>query len=190
MLQLILVRHGNTFESWQTPIQVGAKIDLPLTQDGRKQAEIMARYLMEKNIQPVAIYCGTLKRQVEFAQILGPFQISPALTEIDYGPWEGLTVEEIKFKWPKEYVDWNESAKWPDLFIGSKEIYWTKLQDWLEHLKKNHPKGSTLVAVTSNGVMRLFENHKVKTGHFCKLALFENHFTILNWNQNPGLEGV
>ena len=129
MICLLLARHGNTFESGQTPTQVGAKTDLPLTAQGQKQAEQIAVYLLENRMSPAAIYTGPLKRQKETAEIIAnrlKMKILPeiALTEIDYGPWEGLTSEEIAARWKREYADWVECGHWPEkIFGGSYDLH-------------------------------------------------------------------
>jgi broad specificity phosphatase PhoE len=61
-MQLILARHGNTFESNETPTWVGAQNDLPLTAAGLKQAKNLALYIKNNNIKLDAVYCGPLRR--------------------------------------------------------------------------------------------------------------------------------
>jgi 2,3-bisphosphoglycerate-dependent phosphoglycerate mutase len=190
MIQLILMRHGNTFEAGQIPLQVGARTDLPLTSQGRLQVERMICYLRSKNTFPQVIYAGDLKRQTESAQLIGsafglPFEKSSALTEIDYGLWEGLSAAEIEARWPTEYKEWTEMAKWPSqIFQGTAETHLQKLESWFDEMRKKD-KGKTVVAVTSNGLLRFFRNEKVKTGHFCEIQVQEKGFQILSWNQNP-----
>ena len=190
MIQLFLVRHGNTFEAGQTPVQVGARTDLPLTSQGRLQAEQMGKYLLAKQILPAAIYAGRLKRQTEFAAILSaPFglvlQEAPALTEIDYGLWEGLSAEAIASRWPKEYAEWTEQAKWPHhIFQKTDEEHRNQLEEWLNLLRKKD-QANTVFAVTSNGLMRFFKNEKVKTGHFCEIHLQKEGLQICSWNRDP-----
>ena len=41
MTQLLIVRHGNTFETGETPRRVGLRTDLPLSSSGRKQANAL-----------------------------------------------------------------------------------------------------------------------------------------------------
>ena len=62
MIRLILMRHGNTFEAGQTPVQVGTRTDLPLTAQGLAQAKEMLNYLTAEGISPEAIFAGKLKR--------------------------------------------------------------------------------------------------------------------------------
>lgn len=186
MTRIILMRHGNTFEEGQTPIQVGARTDLPLTAFGRAQAEKMAEYLRVNRIVPKAIFAGGLKRQTESASIIGKsfglsFQNTPALTEIDYGLWEGLTADAIETGWPREHAEWNIDAKWQTaIFQGTAEEHREHLQKWFEMLCQKYPNDAVL-GVTSNGLLRFFRNEKVKTGHFCEFQGME----IIRWNQNP-----
>lgn len=182
-MRLILARHGNTFEAGQTPIQVGARTDLSLTAEGKIQAQALANYVRQLN--PAAVFAGALKRQIEMAQPLGVVQVEAALTEIDYGLWEGLTTEEIKAGWPTEYTAWN-LGKWPDgIFGNTYEWHRQRIDDWLRRLQKQYAE-KTVVGVTSNGIIRLFHpGPKVKTGHFCELLVLTSSLEVKQWNAKP-----
>jgi 2,3-bisphosphoglycerate-dependent phosphoglycerate mutase len=190
LIQLILVRHGNTFETGETPVQIGARTDLHLSVRGKAQAEEVARYLISRGISPKALYSGVLKRQRESAEIAASyFNLkvieTSALTEIDYGLWEGLSSEEISAKWPKEYKEWAEEGKWQShIFQGSEESHRQKFDAWFDHLKNSH-RDNTVVAFTSNGLLRFLRKEKVKTGHICELLLYPSEVQICSWNRNP-----
>jgi len=206
MIRLILVRHGNTFETGQIAVQIGARTDMPLTEKGRKQAGDIARFLQMEQIHPAAIYRGPLKRQIETAQIIGkPFRLEgiaeSVLTEIDYGTWEGLEAESIRSKWPSEYSEWAASARWAERIFGGDHPL-PAIERWIDHLKKTHQSGDTIIGVSSYGLIRYFyalwKNHwdflvskkqietlKVKTGHFCELLLLEDGVEIRKWNESP-----
>lgn len=190
MIRLIAMRHGNTFEKGELPIQIGARTDLALTSFGRAQAENMGEYLAQQKIFPNAIFSGSLKRQKESAEIVGkffglPLQVVPALTEIDYGDWEGLSADEISKKWPKEYVEWNQKSKWQrSIFQGNFEMHFQNLYSWVSSLAAEFD-GKTVLAVTSGGVLRFLRNEKVKTGHFCELHFSLNELKVYSWNQPP-----
>lgn len=210
-IRLILVRHGNTFEASQTPTQVGSRTDMPLTTQGRLQAQQFADYLASKGIEPKAIYAGTLRRQTESAKIIGNslkmekliHLDEPALTEIDYGPWEGLTSEAISSQWTKEYADWTEQSRWVEGVFGkSLKEHLNDIEKWLEKLRRIYSGGDVVVGVTSNGIIRFFhslqmdrwealvkdrqmEDLKVKTGHFCELLLTKNALEVVSWNVKP-----
>jgi len=201
-IRLLLVRHGNTFEKGQPPVQIGSRTDLPLTNEGRNQAKTVGGFFLSQNIVPKGIYSGSLKRQYESAQIIAKelsldnlfFPNEPALTEIDYGLWEGLTAEEIAAKWPEEYRKWTTSIDWPaGIFEGSHHHHINAIDKWLDHLRKKYQSGDTLIAVTSNGVIQYFrpdrtKNDKVKTGHFCELHIHPDSLTIEKWNAAPNID--
>ena len=184
MTRLLLMRHGNTFEEGKQTVQVGLRTDLPLTAFGRNQAQLVAQALQKK--PPQIIFAGRLKRQIESAQIIADLlgvavQQTPALNEIDYGLWEGLTAAAISQQWPKEYAEWNKQAKWQDnIFQGTFEKHWDALQKWLATLQNFE----TVLGVTSNGLLRFFKNEKVKTGHLCELFLHSDRIEIGFWNQS------
>ena len=208
-LQLVLVRHGNTFEKNEVPVQVGAKTDLPLTDRGREQAKEIAAWCRRKNVHPVCVYSGGLKRQTEAAKIIaGELAVKSiesnfaALDEIDYGPWEGLSAPEIEERWPEEYRDWEEAGRWPSFFGGGISERRDQLAAWLDGLRKFYNPGDTVLAVSSNGVIRLFYSFiqpqwekiiterrakelKVRTGHYCLLRLYPARLEIVEWNRSP-----
>jgi probable phosphoglycerate mutase len=171
--RLILVRHGNTFEEGMTPIQVGCRTDLPLTSYGQAQAKALL-------FHADSVYSGPLKRHKETALVFGKnVIIEPALNEIDYGPWEGLTADEIKAKWPQEYEAWNAQGKWPHgIFVGTPEKHLEMLKNWVKTLS------GTVVGVTSGGILRLLgpNQPKVNTGHYCE---FDLNLNVLRWNVKP-----
>lgn len=179
MSRLILVRHGNTFDAHQVPVQIGARTDLPLTEMGRRQIEETANYLQLEGFKPDLIYAGPLKRQEESGRILSqklgaPLLAEPALVELDYGPWEGLSAKEISRLWPKESAEWAEGIWQPHIFKGCLP----SLQEWLEQLRR---KPANYLAVTSNGIFRLLGLGKVGTGHFCELNL-EGGLTVCGYD--------
>lgn len=197
--KLLLLRHGNTFHSHETPYQVGAKTDLPLTETGIAQAHAFVDYLHRENIAPTHIFSGALQRQTATAGIIhSAFQEAaltthtPAFDEIDYGVWEKLTVDDIQALWPEEHHAWDKQGVWPEsLFQRSPSYHVDLLQRWLADVAKNTPDNSTVVAVSSNGIIRLFlqliPNHtiqasKVSTGAFCALRVENGVANVEAWN--------
>lgn len=159
----------------------------------------MADYLLHVATSPSGIYAGTLKRQIEFAEIIGS-RLSmtkrlnlreSALTELDYGAWEGLTCEDIAHRFPKEYADWIKTGKWAEgIFGGHPQQHTALIEKWLTSLRKTYVSGETIVAVSSSGLLRLFlmENEKVQTGHFCELELYSNSLKVKRWNVKPTIQ--
>lgn len=97
--RLILVRHGVTV--WNTEGRYTTRSDIPLSAAGIEQARATAVALASEGVD--RIFCSPLSRARETAQIIAAAQTRSApavvlderLTEIDAGPFEGLTAAEI-----------------------------------------------------------------------------------------------
>ena len=84
-------------------------IDIDITQNGVEQMRRLAGILSTKNIS--AVYASDLIRSVKGAEIIArgigrSFTSYRELRERSVGEWEGLTVEEIKERYPTEYTLW------------------------------------------------------------------------------------
>lgn len=98
--KIYLVRHGET--AWSVEGRHTGKTDIPLTDQGEKNAERL-RSLLE-GIRPVKALCSPLqraRRTCELAGFGGNLEIEPDLTEWDYGDYEGRTTAEIRRKRPR-----------------------------------------------------------------------------------------
>ena len=63
--RLIVVRHGNTFNSGDVILRVGARTDIPLTSRGREQGREVAQRLVERGLRPDAYFYAPLQRTRE-----------------------------------------------------------------------------------------------------------------------------
>ncbi len=102
--KLYLVRHGQSAGNAEG--RFGGHSPTPLSELGKKQAEITAKHLSKENIG--AIYSSDLFRAVETAQpladILGiKVTKTSAFRERNIGVLEGLTFDESKEAFPKDY---------------------------------------------------------------------------------------
>lgn len=186
--EFFLVRHGNTFEPGEEPVQIGEKTDLRLSAFGRAQAEELAEYFLLKKLSFGALFSGRLKRQREFAEILGeklslsPL-IEPSLNEIDYGPWEGLSQKQIETKWPQESEEWREKGLWPPFFGSSESQKRQALFLWMQKAILQNPSPDPFLAVTSGGILRLLYPKKVSTAHFCHVLFDKRGLSVLAWGE-------
>lgn len=101
MTRLIVVRHGQTL--WNLERKYQGHSDIALTDKGIKQAEAVAARLAEEKID--AVYASDLSRAFKTAACIADkhgltVQVVPALREIKFGDWEGLTYEQISEQWP------------------------------------------------------------------------------------------
>src|SRR5215216_6330155 len=93
--ELILVRHGET--EWSRSGKHTGRTDVPLTGEGRRQAEVLRVPLAAR---PLArVLTSPLSRAAETCRLsgLGPgAEAREELLEWDYGDYEGLTTAEIR----------------------------------------------------------------------------------------------
>ena len=118
MLEILLIRHGET--AWNTADIFRGRVPIGLSEDGLKQAEKLAQYLNQKKIN--AVFCSPLKRALETAESVARLhQLSAqpveGLTDLDFGKWEGQSLEIVKTQYKEIYELWRERpdlAKIPD----------------------------------------------------------------------------
>lgn len=209
-MRLLLSRHGNTFNSGETPVWVGATEDLPLVASGKQQAEALGVALKEAHVQPVACYCSTLQRTSEYAAIALKkadisltAQVHPALTEVNYGKWGGKSREEIeRLNGGPELEAWEKDCAWPKSpgWTPSEKEFIERVSRFSQEITQKYKADDIVLAVSSNGVMRYFlklvsgafeekikdGSFKVKTGHLCGLSYdASTGWKIYFWNLSP-----
>ena len=94
-----LVRHGAT--EWSVTGQHTGRTDIPLTEEGRHQAERLAARLARERFALVLV--SPLARARETARITGfgdVAEVDPDLVEWDYGDYDGRTAAEIRRERP------------------------------------------------------------------------------------------
>lgn len=98
--KVYLIRHGET--EWTHSKQHTGLTDIPLIEEGRKQAEWLKKRLENTTFKKV--FCSPLLRAKETCEITGLIsgaEIDPDLVEWDYGDYEGKTTEQIQVENPK-----------------------------------------------------------------------------------------
>lgn len=111
--RIFLCRHGKT-EANEKGVYCGGLNDSPLTEMGKTQAKLLARWL--KNYYRFYgrfIFTSNLKRAIETAGIIARnFEPSPfvlqmdGLKELNLGKWCGKRAEEIQILFPEEHKKW------------------------------------------------------------------------------------
>ena len=205
MTVLIIARHGNTFESGETPRRVGARTDLPLTAKGREQAASIGKWLMANKRTPDVVYCSALQRTRQTAEIAiketnfkQPAYPLDIFNEIDYGPDENKTDEDVIARIGAQSLkDWDEHAPVPPGWLADPEKITRDWHGFADQISQ-HDDNETVLVVTSNGIAR-FAPHitgdfeKFRAGHDLKIAtgavcvfIHENgKWRVDAWNVKP-----
>ena len=206
--RLLIARHGNTFTPDQTPTRVGRRTDLPLVPSGQEQARRLALYLKEHNLIPDHIVTSVLKRTIEMGTLIEeileisiPSETSAIFNEIDYGPDENKSEDDVIARIGTSAIkDWNEKAIVPQGWdVHPQKI----IQDWIGFGQECTTKrvGETTLVITSNGIARFapyltgdFDGFtlgghplKISTGALCILEKTEGNsvWRIADWNIRP-----
>ncbi len=153
---MILVRHGQS--TWNREHRIQGQLDPPLSDEGRRQAELLARRLAGHRL--AGFYASDLKRAFETAEAIEP-QVdlepvpTPGLREIYLGEWEGLRTSEIAERFPDAWASWSEKPDW-DLVPGGEGAarFETRVIATLEDILGRHAHGDLLL-VTHGGVIQV-----------------------------------
>ncbi|MEM3101734.1 MAG: histidine phosphatase family protein [Candidatus Nitrosotenuis sp.] len=139
-MNIFLVRHGEVLSNLRK-VYAG-KSPEPLTERGRRQAYESGERLKSFNID--ALYTSPVKRAVETAMIIGEvtgkeYIVMDEFREMELGPWEGLSEDEIARLYPKEWRIWQEKPA--ELFMNGRETL------------------NELVDRTLNGIRKIIDNY-------------------------------
>jgi broad specificity phosphatase PhoE len=97
--RIIVVRHGET--AWSREKRHTGRSDLPLTAEGREQAQALVAQL--GGLDFAAVFVSPLQRARETCELAGFADravVEPDLIEWDYGEYEGMTSSEIEQRRP------------------------------------------------------------------------------------------
>lgn len=107
MTELLIIRHGET--AWNTEEIFRGRADIGLSDIGLLQAKLLAEYLRDTPVE--AVYSSPLKRAVTTAEgIAGTHglkvQTEYDLIDIDYGEWQGMSLQEVGKIYNTLYIKW------------------------------------------------------------------------------------
>lgn len=107
MTQIILARHGET--EWNVSEIFRGRADIELSENGKRQAVLLAEYLSDAKID--AVYSSPLRRALTTAEEITGYhnlkvRIGSSLIDFDYGRWQGLSLKQVRDRFPALYATW------------------------------------------------------------------------------------
>jgi broad specificity phosphatase PhoE len=207
-MDIIFIRHGNTFGPGDRIVWVGGSLDLPLVAQGERQARFCGQAIERGGLRVCAIYAGPLLRTQATARLVAEelaaapiVRTHAALNEIDYGEWTGKTDEEVKAAFgADELAAWSLHSEWPKRggWRGSADQTAARAREFVAELVTTHAATDLVVVVSSNGLLRyfltlipgLFEHRcagravKMRTGHFGWMVCHDS-FELKCWDLSP-----
>lgn len=147
MTRLALLRHGHTH--WNREGRIQGRSDIPLDDAARKT---LADLCLPSPWQQADLWSSPLVRAYETAKLVGERtpQTSPALTEMNWGAWEGLHGSDLRAEPGSEFrdiEDWGWHYRPPS--GESPQEVWDRIEPWLSDLTCDS------LAVCHIGVMRM-----------------------------------
>ena len=149
MLKILLIRTGNTEYVGQGRIQ--GTLDVPLSEDGRKQVEELAESLSDQSIE--ALYYAPCRASQQSAEIINQQLDTKArkiesLHNLDHGLWQGMLIDDVKTKQPKVFRQWQDH---PDSVCPPNgetvQQVRERMQTALAKLAKKHKEGTIGILV-------------------------------------------
>ena len=106
-MKVYLARHGET--EWSLSEQHTGRTDIPMTDNGRRQAAQMRGLFTPRPVEKV--FTSPLSRAVETAALAGfeGAEETDELLEFDYGEYEGVTTTDIRQERPDWYL-WRDGS--------------------------------------------------------------------------------
>lgn len=155
--RILLIRHGET--DWNVQGRWQGHAPVPLNDQGRRQAALLAEALVQYPDRISAIYSSDLSRAFETASIIGnrlglPVFPDVRLREIDLGDWQGLTYDEVR-AWDGQRHDeiQQNSLEMPRPGGESPEQLASRCVDALHSIVQRH-KDDVVLAVSHGGAIR------------------------------------
>ena len=107
-MEILLARHGET--EWSRDLKHTSYTDLPLTERGRAEAELLRPVLAGRNF--ARVLSSPLERALETCRLAGlrdEAELTDDLREWNYGEYEGITTAEIHRERPDWYL-WRDGC--------------------------------------------------------------------------------
>jgi probable phosphoglycerate mutase len=158
--RLIAIRHGET--AWNAAHRLQGHRDIPLSDQGRAQAQAAARALTEDGgagSAIAAVYASDLARAFETGRAIAEAAHAPItavhdLRERNFGDWEGRSYAELSVEFPAEAERWRKrDPQWsPPGATENLLQFRERISRTVQGLAARHP-GEQIAIVTHGGVL-------------------------------------
>lgn len=154
MSTLILWRHGRT--DWNATGRVQGQLNSELDDVGREQAEAAAQRLAA--YRPAAIFASDLHRVMDTVAPLAartglPVHTDVRLRERHFGLWQGLTLDEVRQRYPTGYARWRAGERPVGCEVEDVEDVAKRVSVALEDAVRRYP-GQAIVVGSHGGAIR------------------------------------
>ena len=153
---IILIRHGETVLTPFKKFSGDGPLNPELTDIGIAQAEKVATAVAALN--PEVIIASPLRRTTQTAEAIAratslPIVFEDAWIECSFGIWDGLSIDEVKEKYPADYQAWISSTGFAPPDGESYDSVALRIDAALNQIAAEYP-GQRVVVVTHNGTIK------------------------------------
>ena len=153
---IFLIRHGETPLTPQKKFSGVGPLNPELTQEGLAQAEMVAQAVAV--LKPDVLIASPLNRTKQTAEALShatglPINFDEAWLECSFGIWDGLSIDEVKEKYPADYQAWICSTSFAPPQGESYDSVAVRIDEALEQIVAMHP-GQRVAVVSHNGTIK------------------------------------
>ena len=154
-MNLYVARHGQTI--WNAENKVCGVSDVNLTDIGMRQADLLSKYILGKNIILDVVISSPLKRALKTAEIIGRTNTVKVISDIrlieqNYGIFEGVDRKNVDFQNNKK----NFAFKYPGGESMMQVAY--RIYGFLDDTKEQYQNKNVLI-VSHGGVCRIINTY-------------------------------
>ena len=153
---IFLIRHGETPLTPQKKFSGDGPLNPELTEQGLAQAELVATAIAELN--PEVLISSPLMRTSQTAAAISratglPVNYEEAWIECSFGIWDGMSIDEVKERYPADYQSWISSTSFSPPHGESYDGVAERIDEALEAIVAMYP-GQRVAVVTHNGTIK------------------------------------
>lgn len=154
-MEIILIRHAQSKGNKENVVQ--GQTDEGLSDLGKIQAEALANFFQKGDF--TVIYSSDLGRAEQTAiPTAKKFGLKifkdPDLREAHFGIWEGLTYDEVKEKYSKEYTAWHQNYHVRPHWFESFELHQNRTKKAINNVISCHRNNERIAIFTHGGSIK------------------------------------
>ena len=160
MTRLLIVRHGESLYNLEK--RYTGQTDVPLTEKGRVQAELTAKYVLQ-NYSVDVVYSSDLCRAIDTAKPVAEplgleIKTDPRLREMYAGKWQGILFSEVRELFKEDY-DLYKSDKNKGRTTGGESMLDVRDRAYaaIKDIAEENP-GKTVFVATHNGTLMAIQS--------------------------------
>ena len=153
---IYLVRHGETPLTPMRKFSGDGPLDPELTETGLREAALLAGEIAK--IKPDVLFSSPLRRTRQTAEFIAhatglDINIDPIWKECSFGDWDGLSIAEVKERFPTEYAMWVSTSSYAPPRGESYDEAMARSIQGITSIVADYPHKKVCV-VTHNGMIK------------------------------------